>query len=168
MHIGTGSQERGSFASDPTKTPAPVYGLLTQLKGCCTALKSFTFGTNVDQYEQWTPSRPLRVYVEWALFLFSIRKTLEHFKFEHKPTVFSPKIMCTNLIQYEYVDLNYLNVDFIETFHPISVASTWPCMMTLEINGYRPLSYSSKVSQGFRTALKSNIDNAEYNVHEIG
>lgn len=95
-----------------------MHGLLRQLQGRCTALKSLTFHTTLDQYEQWTPSRPLEVYAEWALFLSSIRNTLEHFKFEHKPTVLSPKIMYANLIQSEYVDLDYLDVDFAETIRP--------------------------------------------------
>ena len=104
-------QESGEFgwdtqpvSSDPTrmtaplkirKAPSAMLGLLAELNGNCTALKTLTlrkvaknvehpFDTTLFKYEE-------DVYQEWAAFIKSLGPTLEKLTFEQGPPAFSAK-----------------------------------------------------------------------------
>ena len=125
--------------SPPQQAPAPMSGLLGKLTGHCTALKSLTLCAKLDLHDQqsyYDPNRN-RVYIEWALFLGSVQRQMEHFRFEQKPKMLSN----TQFPQYGIghpaaLTLYYLDLDFHECFESYLLNPWgWPCLKTLDVAG---------------------------------
>ena len=104
--------------------------------------------------------RSNEVYVEWAAFLNSVRKSLKHFRFEQVPKVVAPTwlfpsafsgIACVNTL--------LLDVDFFESIFPVLMDETdWPRLKTLDIQGVNPLEHRCDVGEQLRKKCDRGLE----------
>lgn len=153
---------RGSYLVDQGRqAPGPMSGLLGELEGRCTALKSLTLRTKLDWYEQSNPFalRDNTVYAEWAHFLQSVRNTLECFQFEQRPKVVSPqRVSASPSSNVVFLNVFYLDLDFLETiFQVLLQVGDWPRLKALNLKGVGPFSHNTEVGEQMRRKLRAKI-----------
>ena len=151
----------GRCLIDDSQNPLrPMTGLLGKLEGRCTALKSLTLRTKLDIYAQhyFLGPHDNLFYVEWAMFLHSVRGSLENFRLVQSPKIIFPNDVFVRAIDSMVRGAFCLDLDFLQTFWEVlQEGSEWPCLKTLDFGGVGPYTWGSGVDDLLMRQLRQKI-----------
>ncbi|MCJ1363452.1 hypothetical protein MMC16_002559 [Acarospora aff. strigata] len=124
--------------------PGPMRGHLLKLCGRFTALKHLELRSvgqdDVNDHlwsaNKWSANKDEKRYHEWAIFLRSVKPSLESFKFEQglEPEVDEP-VMNGHPYPRLFQKVRPMDSRFIKFILPVIVEDHWPCLKRISIRG---------------------------------